>query len=67
MKIEVEVPDGEYCDKCIFIQVPCAMEISCLLLGHKYLSRNPHTEIINGQKHWIEHIIKDKDCPSLKS
>ena len=65
MKIEVEVTDGQYCDGCIFIQTPRAMSTSCLLLKHKSLHRNPHVEIINGVNHWVEHTIKDKDCPSF--
>jgi hypothetical protein len=67
MKIEVEVPDGEYCDGCIFKKCYVAYSICCLLLHNKHLNSKPTTIIRNGRNNvLVEHTLKDKDCPSLK-
>lgn len=66
MEIKVEVPDGEYCDGCIFKQHPVSHKTTCLLLHNKRLYSDPTTIIRDGRNIWVEHAIKDKDCPVLK-
>lgn len=66
MKIKVEVPDGEYCDECIFKKCYVAYSHCCALLNNKSIHANPTIVIRNGVKVWVGHVAKDKDCPSLK-
>lgn len=66
MKISVEVPDGKYCEHCIFLEIPCAYTHNCRLLDHKSLDAKPSAEVRDGKNIWIEHIAKDKDCPAFQ-
>ena len=66
MKILVEVPDGKYCEHCIFLECHVAYTHHCRLLGQKSLSAKPSAEIRNGKSIWAEHIAKDKDCPAIQ-